>query len=194
MLGLAFMLLEMGFVQKLILYLAHPIYAAAVVIASFLVFAGLGSQFSNSWRRAPTTIITAAIAAIILLALAYLVALDPWLALSQSAPVPTRCLIAAVTIAPLAFSMGHLFPLGLQRAAQNHFRSLVPWSWAISNGFASVTATTAAPLIAMRFGFSRLVLLSLACYFLAALLFRLMRSPRNLTSTQSLNLGHMTNI
>jgi hypothetical protein len=47
LLGTGFMLLEMGFLQKMILYLAHPIYSAAAVIAAFLVFAGVGSHLSN---------------------------------------------------------------------------------------------------------------------------------------------------
>ena len=47
LIGVGFMLLEIGFLQKLILYLAHPIYSAAVVIASFLVFGGLGSYLSG---------------------------------------------------------------------------------------------------------------------------------------------------
>jgi hypothetical protein len=50
LIGAGFMLLEMAFLQKLILYLAHPVYAAAVAIAGFLVFAGAGSQLSGWWR------------------------------------------------------------------------------------------------------------------------------------------------
>ncbi len=171
MIGLGFMLLEMGFVQKLVLYLAHPIYSAAVVIASFLVFAGLGSHTSGQWHAAPRKIITLAVSALIALALLYLLAMDPWLHLTQSWPMFARCIIAAITIAPLAFAMGHLLPIGLKRAAEAN-PLLVPWSWAI-NGFASVVATSATPLLAMQFGFTNLVLMALTCYALAALAFHL---------------------
>ena len=170
MLGLGFMLLEMGFVQKLVLYLAHPLYAAAVVIASFLVFAGLGSQFSHSWRIRPDRVVLLAGGVVIVFSVAFLLALDGWLNLTQSWGVPARCVIAALTIAPLAFAMGHFFPMGLQRTARAN-PALVPWSWAV-NGFASVVAAAAAPLLAMRFGFSWVVAGAVGCYVLAGLLFR----------------------
>ncbi|RPH97217.1 MAG: SAM-dependent methyltransferase, partial [Lysobacterales bacterium] len=48
LLGLAFLFIEMAFIQKFILFLSHPLYAVAVVLAGFLVCAGLGSGCS-SW-------------------------------------------------------------------------------------------------------------------------------------------------
>ena len=45
--GLAFMFLEIAFIQRFTLFLAHPLYAVAVVLAGFLVFAGLGSAASG---------------------------------------------------------------------------------------------------------------------------------------------------
>ncbi len=170
--GLGFMLLEMAFVQKLVLYLAHPIYAAAVVIASFLVFAGVGSLYSKSWRATPDRIVAQAALTIFVLGISFLFALDGWLALTQSWSVIARCLIAAITIAPLAFAMGHWFPLGLLRIAESQ-PALVPWGWAI-NGFASVFAASAAPLLAMRFGFSWLVIIAVSCYIVAGVIFRSM--------------------
>ncbi|MGH8473399.1 MAG: SAM-dependent methyltransferase, partial [Gammaproteobacteria bacterium] len=41
--GLGFMFIEMAFIQKLGLYLGHPLLAVAVALSGFLVFAGLGS-------------------------------------------------------------------------------------------------------------------------------------------------------
>ncbi|MCZ6809387.1 MAG: SAM-dependent methyltransferase, partial [Proteobacteria bacterium] len=46
-LGFAFMFVEMAFIQKLILFLSHPLYSVAVVLSGFLVFAGLGSSYSK---------------------------------------------------------------------------------------------------------------------------------------------------
>jgi len=111
--------------------------------------------------------VVGAVTATVSLSLLYLAGLDAWLSLTQSWSVLARCLIAALTIAPLAFAMGHLFPLGLQRLAHP---GLVPWSWAV-NGFASVVAAAAAPLLAMRLGFSCVVLVAVACYALAGILF-----------------------
>jgi hypothetical protein len=168
-LGLGFMLLEMGFVQKLVLYLANPIYSAAVVIASFLVFAGLGSQRSKSWHLPPVRIVTAAAAVVITMAALFLGGIDRWLGLTQSWPILARCAIAALTIAPLAFALGHFFPMGLARTGQSN-PALVPWSWAV-NGFASVVAAAAAPLLAMQFGFGMVVAVAMGCYVAAGWLF-----------------------
>ena len=75
LIGFGFMLLEMCFLQKLILYLAHPIYSAAAVIAAFLVFAGLGSMVSSRLRRGGRAIAVAA-GGIVVVGLAYMFGLD----------------------------------------------------------------------------------------------------------------------
>ncbi len=45
--GFAFMFIEIAFIQKFLLFLSHPLYAVAVVLCAFLVFAGLGSRYSG---------------------------------------------------------------------------------------------------------------------------------------------------
>jgi hypothetical protein len=170
LLGVGFMLLEMGFLQKLILYLSHPIYSAAAVIASFLIFGGLGSQFSHLWPWPLKRIAALGAGAVVCLSLTYLLVMDGWLRLTQAEPVWVRFAIAAGTIAPLAFAMGHMFPTGLRQVG-GASPALVPWAWAV-NGFASVVATVAAPLLAMNFGFPRVALAAAACYALAGLLSR----------------------
>ncbi len=174
LLGAGFMLLEMGFLQKLILYLAHPIYSAAVVIGSFLIFAGVGSGLGGRWGS-DKSVGTIAPACVVIVAGAYLAIMDRWLALTAAQPVAVRMMLAAMTIAPLAFAMGHMFPAGL-RAVRTAAPMLVPWAWAV-NGFASVVATVAAPLVAMTIGFRRLTLLAIVCYALAGVLFRYLPSP-----------------
>jgi len=172
LIGLGFMLVEMGFLQKLILYLAHPIYSAAAVIFSFLVFAGIGSQASYYWPGTVKRIAAFGAIAAGALALAYLAWFDHFLKLTQTLPVTLRFLLAAGGIAPLAFAMGHVFPSAL-RAVRTSAPTLVPWAWAV-NGFASVTATVAAPLLALNFGFARVILLAAGCYLAAGLVCHLL--------------------
>ena len=171
--GAGFMLLEMGFFQKLILYLAHPIYSAAVVIAAFLIFSGAGSWISRLWPLAPRRLAAAGAAAVAALGLLYMAAMDGWLGLTQSQAPPVRFIVAALTIAPLAVAMGHVFPSGLRHLGRSGPK-LIPWAWA-ANGFASVVATVAAPLIAMSFGFTVLTVAAVACYLFAGLLFQCRR-------------------
>ncbi|HUS46243.1 MAG TPA: SAM-dependent methyltransferase [Phycisphaerae bacterium] len=168
LLGAGFMLLEMGFLQKLILYLAHPIYSSAAVIGGFLLFGGLGSLASGRRRGRIERVGAVAAAAVVCLGLGCVFGLGRWLALTQAAPVALRFLVAWGTIAPLAFAMGHMFPTGL-RLVGTAAPAIVPWAWAV-NGFASVVATVSAPLLAMEFGFSRLMLIAVGCYLLAGVL------------------------
>jgi hypothetical protein len=168
--GVGFMLLEMNFLQKLILYLAHPVYTAAVVFSSFLVFGGAGSLLSGRCRIHPRSAAVTAGLIVASAAAASFLLLDGWLSLTQGASIGIRFLVASATIAPLAMAMGHLLPCGL-RAIGTTESALVPWAWAV-NGFGSVTATMAAPLLAMQAGFSRVALAAAACYALAALLAR----------------------
>jgi hypothetical protein len=170
LLGLGFMLLEIGCLQKLILYLAHPIYSAAVVIAGFLVFSGLGSLASSRWGPRPRRALPAAAAVVALLAVVLFFVLDDWLAWSQGWPLAARFAVACATIAPLAFAMGHLFPVGLRQVGLSE-PGLVPWAWAV-NGFASVVAAVGTPLLAAEVGFSRVVLAAVLCYALAGIVSR----------------------
>ncbi len=168
-LGLAFLFLEMVFIQKLILFLQEPVYAVAVVLSAFLVFAGLGSAWTARARRADqdrrgvmrAAVLIAVFCVIDLLAIRYA-------AVHFSAlPDALKIGIAVAAIAPLAFCMGQPFPLGLAwlaREAPAH----VPWAWAI-NGSASVVSAVLATLLAIHFGLTLVAILALILYGLAAM-------------------------
>jgi len=162
--GFAFMLVEIAFIQKFILFLSHPLYAVAVVLSAFLMFAGLGSVISGRWaNKSPLYPVVAGIA---MLALLYLYLLPPLFQQLISLPDSAKIGISAALIAPLAFLMGMPFPLGLSQVAQIS-PSWVPWAWAI-NGCASVMGAVLATLLAIHAGFMVVVLVAVLLYFLAA--------------------------
>jgi hypothetical protein len=167
-LGLGFLLIEIAFVQKFILLLQHPVYAAAVVLASFLLAAGAGSalaqRFAGSLRARQAA--SHAVLGIVLLGCAYLLLLDPVISVAADWPLTARLALAVTLIAPLGFCMGMPFPLGLAALAIGRPR-LTPWAWGI-NGCASVASAVLATLIAIHFGFSRVILVALLCYLAAA--------------------------
>jgi hypothetical protein len=174
LLGLAFLFVEMAFIQKFILFLSHPLYSVAVVLAGFLVFAGLGSHYSAdlalAFEKRGRSAVRVAVLGIVLLVLTYLVIL-PWLfARFMGESDVLRILITLATIAPLAFCMGLPFPLGL-RYASSHAPAFIPWAWGI-NGFASVISATLATLLAIELGFTAVLLMALVLYALASTLLR----------------------
>lgn len=167
--GFAFLFVEIGWIQRLQLFLGHPVYATSAVLASFLVFAGLGSLWSQ--RRGAERargVLWTAVAAIALLSVLYLLFLPGLLQQAGGLPLPVRLLLVLVLLAPLAFAMGIPFPLGLRGASASD-RRLVPWAWGI-NGFASVIAAGSTPLLAAEIGFSGLTLLAVAAYLLLPVL------------------------
>ncbi len=167
--GFAFMFIEIAFIQKFVLFLSHPLYAVAVVLFSFLLFAGIGSAASKRLQggapklRHAQALVVAAIA----LAAALCLGLLPWLFQhSMGLPDAVRIAISAALIAPLAFFMGMPFPLGLARVEAGD-AGLIPWAWAI-NGCASVTGAVLATLLAIHIGFTAVVVAALVLYGVAA--------------------------
>jgi hypothetical protein len=167
--GFAFLFVEIGWIQRLQLFLGHPVYATSAVLATFLIFAGLGSLWSQ--RRGTgraTPLLWAAVTAIGLLSLLYLLFLPGLLQQAAALSLPLRLFLVLLVLAPLAFAMGMPFPLGLRGTSARDSR-LVPWAWGI-NGFASVIAAGSTPLLAAEIGFSGLTLLAVAAYLLLPLL------------------------
>jgi len=160
--GFAFLFLEIAFIQRLTLFLGHPLYAVAVVLASFLAFAGIGSGVSEHlgerWKRAvPATV---AIAALIELTLLRLL-----LGLTLGMQPMIKVALSIALVAPLAFLMGMPFPIGLKRLSTSD-AAAIPWAWGI-NGTASVLSSMCATLIAVHFGISAVVVSAALLYAIA---------------------------
>ncbi|HUL11028.1 MAG TPA: SAM-dependent methyltransferase [Methylococcaceae bacterium] len=161
--GLAFMFMEIVYIQKFILYLAHPLYAIPVVLAGFLFFAGLGSGFAARIEpQYASAKVARAVGLIALVSFAYLILLPLLFGASMGLPAPVKIVIVLGLIAPIAFFMGLPFPLGLSRLAQSS-AALIPWVWGI-NGCASVIAAILATLLAIHFGQTVVLLLALLMY------------------------------
>ncbi|HYO79741.1 MAG TPA: SAM-dependent methyltransferase, partial [Thermoanaerobaculia bacterium] len=162
--GVAFLFIEIAFMQRLTLFLGQPLYAIAVVLSSFLLFGGLGSGASARIDDRRARLVPLAVAAMALIGLLVARVL-PSLALGL--PDVVKIAISIAVVAPLAFVMGMPFPLGLRRLAAIDAAS-IPWAWGI-NGTASVLSSMLATLVAVHFGFSALVAVAAALYALAAL-------------------------
>ncbi len=165
-LGLGFIFIEIAAIQHFTLFLGDPIFAVAVVLAGFLLFAGLGSYLSQRLEGMipHQRLVLLAVAAIVAISLLYLLTL-PWLfAQMSSISTPVRIVVVILLITPLAIAMGMPFPMGLKRLAGRE--RLVAWAWGI-NGSASVTGAILAAMIANHLGFSSLILIALLCYIIA---------------------------
>jgi hypothetical protein len=173
-LGLGFLFIEIAFIQRFILFVSHPLYALAVVLSGFLIFAGLGSGASarlrhkvEQWGWSP---IKLAVTAIAVTSLAYALLLPDLLYAGIALPMELKVIIALVLIAPLAFFMGMPFPLGLSMLAERA-PGFIPWAWGI-NGCASVLSAILATLLAIHFGFQFVIVLAVVLYASAAFVWK----------------------
>jgi len=163
-LGLAFMFLEMSFLQQFIRYLYDPVFSAAVVIGSFLVYSGIGSLIAGRTGTGGKRQVMIAALWIAAVAVLYLIA-DPLLrGILFAFPLGARMAICSLLIAPLALPMGVPFPAGLSRLTGED-EPLIAWAWGI-NGFLSVIGASAAVLVAIGWGFRSVMIAALALYFL----------------------------
>ena len=167
-LGLAFLFVEIAFMQRFAVFLGHPLYAIAVVLAGLLVFAGLGAgaidRLARLAGRWPPIVLVAA--GIIVVGGAYL-GLLPWVfEAAQGWPTAARLAVALALLGPIGFFLGMPFPLGL-KALGARAPALVPWAWGI-NACASVVSASLATFIALHVGFTPVLGCALVLYALAA--------------------------
>lgn len=170
-LGLGFILVELGLMQRFILFLGHPIYALAVVLASLLTSSGIGSALSN-WLAARYGLQGAVRRSAALLTgvlLLYAVGLGPLFGASLGLPIAARIAIAVALVAPVGILMGAFLPLGV-RTANAHGAGLVAWGWGL-NGATSVVGSALSIVVSMHFGFTATLLVGLSCYWVAAAIF-----------------------
>ena len=168
--GLAFLFIEIAFIEKFTLILSQPLYAVAVALCAFLVFSGLGSLYVQYRLQQASSAVIApllrrAVFMIGLITVFYIVLLPQLSTSIMALPEMVRILSAFVLAAPLAFFMGMPFPLGLA-TVQQHSPHLIPWAWGI-NGCASVLSAVLAVLFAIEIGFNGVMLCAVVLYFIA---------------------------
>ena len=163
LLGLGFMLVEIALMQRLGIFLGHPIYGLTVVLFALLFSSGVGSFLA---RHAEGKKRMAAIFVPFLALLGALTYLLPfWARVFNASPMFVKIALAAGMVVGTGLFMGMPFPAGLKRAALPNAPSLVMY-WGI-NGFASVCGSAIAATLLIYFGFQWTLTAGFVCYALA---------------------------
>ena len=150
--GLAFMFVEMAFLQKAVFLFGNPTYGFAILLASLLLTSGIGSMTAGAppatpLRKRPKILFLAVVSWILV-------------ALLTKNPV-----LSALFGIPLFFFMGFPFPVALSRID----RRTIPLAWA-ANGIASVIGAILAVVIALEWGYSKTLMGAVALYLISAFL------------------------
>ncbi len=162
--GFAFMLIQIPFLQRFSVYLGHPTYTFSIILFLMILAAGLGSIASErvdvegSGRLVwlPIGIGAAVLGEMLVLQSAIDVTVGWGLA--------GRTAVVAAFVAPVAFAMGYCFPVGL-RLLGLHSNSLTAWMWGV-NGACGVMASIAAVMISMWVGIHANLLIAACLYLL----------------------------
>jgi hypothetical protein len=161
-LGMGFMFLELGFIQKLSIYLGHPMYTLAVVLAGILMFTGIGSYYAGTRAIDRVALLKQGMIGTALLSVIWLLIINWVIPRTLGAPLLIRILVSLCSIFPIGLVMGIPFATGL-RYLEERYPRFIPWAWGI-NGLTSVMGSVLAIIIAMRIGFTVVVLLGCVTY------------------------------
>jgi hypothetical protein len=182
--GLGYVLVEIAFIQRFVLFLGHPTYALTVVIFLLMLSSGAGSLFSRLWLPR-TNLGWVPLLLVIVTLLADLFFLPSRLAALVGLDFGYRLLVSGVLLIPLGFVMGMPFPTGLRAlaalpapefpAGQGASDNTVEWAWAM-NAAASVLGSVLAMVIAIQFGLTATLACGATAYLGALLLMPALRT------------------
>lgn len=163
LIGAGFMFTEIALVQKMSVFLGHPVYALGIILFTIILSAGAGSLLSERlpltktpWIYIYPVIIAAAIAALRF-------GLPLLTGAMESSRLLHKNLVSIIVIFPVGFSMGLCFPTGMLLVA--HKTDQTPWYWGL-NGVFGVLSSSLAVAVSIFFGISMNFFISISCYLL----------------------------
>ncbi len=161
MVGLGFIGIELGLMQKLTLLLGHPLLSLSITLTGLLLSSGCGALLSGRWALDGWRVWSVPVG-IALWVTALLLGLPVVVTATIAWPVWARCLLALAMLAPGGLLLGIPFAWGLARVRPD----MVLWAWAV-NGFFTVTGSVLTVLVSMVLGFSWVLWGSTLAYLLA---------------------------
>lgn len=189
--GLGFMFVEISMIQRFSLLLGYPTLSLSVSLFTLLLATAIGARFSGPIAARTRTGLPAAVAALWLVTLLYLLVADPITDIALAWSESLRIALVIVMLFPVGMALGIFLPAGIDRATATVGKvegadegRFVAWCWAV-NGFFSVIGSSVTTAASMTFGFDRTVIFGLVLYVVATVALRPgrtdARSPEPLT-------------
>lgn len=178
LIGLGFMLLEIGLLKRLELLLGQPVLSVVVTLSTLLMAGGLGSFFVRGldvkWLTRTIRLAAFAITCYAILLVIFLpgftvavLPLDLW----------NRCLVTVLLVSPLGVLLGVPFPAGLRLATHSDNQGIALY-WA-ANSLTSTLGAVLASVLGVVFSFQVSILVAGMLYFSVAVGFHLQTSVVN---------------
>jgi hypothetical protein len=164
--GTGYILIEVGLIQKFVLFLGHPTYALTVVIFSLLTSSGLGSFTSRRLIGRDEGQLIKVLGSVAILAALEGVVVSGLLGALVWLPLAVKMALTVALVAPLGFAMGMPFPTALRRLEEWHAPA-VRWAWSL-NAASSVLGSVGALICAIYLGLMQTLIIG-GLFYLAAL-------------------------
>jgi hypothetical protein len=164
--GMGFMLIEISQMQRLMVFLGHPVYGLGVVLFTILLFSGIGSATVGARALRSGAVVARVAALLTTLVLAGLLTplFTTW---ARSEATDMRILLSVLLLAPPAFCMGMMFPLGL--SIWRRHSELLSFFWS-ANGITSMFASVLGMALSIEFGIAMTYALGACFYVVCALM------------------------
>jgi hypothetical protein len=147
-------------------FLGHPVYGLSVVLFTILLASGIGSTTVGARPPRPGAVVVRVVALLAMLAATGLA--TPLLtSVARSEATDMRILLSILLLAPPAFCMGMMFPLGL--SIWRRHSELLPFFWS-ANGITSMFASVLGMALSIEFGIARTYALGVCFYVVCALM------------------------
>jgi hypothetical protein len=164
LIGLGFMFIEIGVMQRMSVFMGHPVYALSITLFSIILSTGIGSLLSERFVLSRA----AGILLWLFLLVTYLLSVPHWLptltSSLEAAGLFVRAIVCVAVVLPAGILMGFGFPTGMRLVTSLDSRA-TPWFWGV-NGAAGVLAAGLAVACSIGFSVDMTVRVGAICYLL----------------------------
>lgn len=181
LIGSGFMCVEIALMQRLSVFLGHPVYALGILLFTIIASTGVGSFFSERLplTRKPWIFVMPIVTALTILIIRFV--LSEVIAAMITAPMATKITVSILLMFPLGLLLGLFFPTGMQLVRASGATE-TPWYWAL-NGIFGVLCSALAVLISIYFAISVNFYIGVVCYSLLVLCLNHMRKIKEANSS-----------
>jgi hypothetical protein len=175
--GLAFMMVEIAQLERLIVFLGHPMYGLTVVLFVVLIASSLGSLCADRMARW-LWLLPILLVGFVLISPAVVRQL-------AGSSTPLRIVVAALLLFPSGFFMGMPFPLGIREASKSGNEAPRALYWGINGAF-SIISSVLAVVVAMFWSITATLLFGAFAYVVALMMLRPPTYPTRAEATAGL--------
>jgi spermidine synthase len=168
LIGTGFICIEIALLQKLSIFLGHPIYALGIILFTILLSTGIGSLVSEKLplTKSPWLLLFPVITAIAVITARFVITYV--IANTITSAMVNKIIFSVVLIFPIGFLMGFFFPTGM-KLVKSSVTHETPWFWAL-NGVFSVLFSAVAVFLSIYFSISLNFYIAAICYFVTLFL------------------------